>query len=172
MVRVRITFVVYAKSHSSRNKGMMIFSQEPYQDFSFSLLRHMKIEHQSSSKALKCSFPDCSYQTNRKDNLSRHYVSVHCDPVTEKTIVCEICGTKFSSNSAFKLHRKSHFQTFKCRFCSEKFNFPQTRASHEVKFHSKSSRSRQCIYCSRQFVNIDAGYVIVIPMGTHIFIQT
>ena len=59
----------------------------------------------------------CSYETKRQDNLTRHMKTKHRN-MPKNEFYCEICGNKFTSQQALKLHLIIHQagkNTFKCR---------------------------------------------------------
>lgn len=123
-----------------------------------SLIRHNKLEH-TNKETLKCSHPMCSYETKRQDNLTRHMRTKHRD-LPKNEFYCEICGNKFTSQQALKLHLIIHQagkNTFKCRFCENKtFNTAQAAHSHEKRFHGEHGFTK-CSYCPRIFRNSPEG---------------
>ena len=127
----------------------------------------------------------CSYETKRQDNLTRHMKTKHRN-MPKNEFYCEICGNKFTSQQALKLHIIIHQagkNTFKCRigfrriqnvfsnvkyrkntrfqpckrFCENKtFNTAQAAHSHEKRFHGEHGFTK-CSYCPRIFRNSPEG---------------
>ena len=65
-------------------------------------------------------------------NLNKWYLKTF----TEKAVECDVCFKKFSCNSAFKTHYRTHTgeKSFACKICDRKFakkcNLVQHQATH------------------------------------------
>lgn len=104
----------------------------------------------SSSSVFKCD--ECSYQTNDKSNLMRHK-GVH-----NKSIQCENCRKKYSTNQSLKLHQMQHkhgayatalAETFDCDICDKSFSTQKLMKQHQRKVHAEDGYNR-CGFKSKQ----------------------
>ena len=90
----------------------------------------------------------CSYETKRQDNLTRHMKTKHRN-MPKNEFYCEICGNKFTSQQALKLHLIIHQagkNTFKCRIGWENTFQQNSRISN-----LKSPRFLKILQPSKRF---------------------
>lgn len=125
-----------------------------------------------------CRCVQCSRSFNCKGTLDQHYVAIH---TKVKDQICEICGKRFSTQTAMKVHMKSHsnerlypcklcsyagrtasalyihMSTHStslciCQVCSKTFKSNRNLYDHLRRVHSKIKR-HQCNYCDKKFVD-------------------
>ena len=131
---------------------------------SYSLLRHKKLKHRLRSN--RCN--SCSYTTNRKFNMIRHYERVHHKTGPEEdTISCSVCCKCFLSCYSLKKHmeiheaiaigyncttcgsvkNEGHKCLFKCSKCVRVYNSYNELKLHTT-LHIKIDKLRQSIKTS------------------------
>ena len=73
---------------------------------------------------LQCPFPDCDFETSRKNSLDLHIKS-HTS--------CKHCGEDFPGKRQLTVHLTTHKQKKKqlCQFCSKEFKDRSNRWKHE-----------------------------------------
>ena len=83
------------------------------------LRRHKESAH--SQLTFPCPAPDCDYLGQSQRNLAAHMKSKHSRPRPE--LVCEICGSQFTSSHYKEVHIKSKHlgQKEVCLACGEDF---------------------------------------------------
>jgi len=118
-----------------------------------SLRRHQRQVH-GQADVLKCSVGDCTYETKRKDNMTRHVRTKHGD--MKKEFICEQCGVKCKSLTSLKQHKKSHSDgPFKCDYCTKEFKFINSLTSHMQTQHAQGVHSKSCDFCHKPFHSTD-----------------
>ncbi len=107
---------------------------------------------------LKCSEPNCSYNTNKQKLLSLHFKRAHSQQSTStETYSCVVCGNQYETKCGLKNHMGvSHpttngcdikFLNFICDIsgCDAKFSFKSDLERHKLKH--KDSKLFSCDVC-------------------------
>ncbi|KAK4883131.1 hypothetical protein RN001_006450 [Aquatica leii] len=124
----------------------------------------------------KCD--QCDGRFNSNASLSQHTITVHTDI---KDHICETCGKRFSSQTAMRVHIKSHSDKrlypcklcnyagrtasaiyvhmsthandlCVCEICSKTFKSTRNLNDHLRRSHTKEKK-HQCTYCDKKFVD-------------------
>jgi len=111
-------------------------------------------------KLLQCSFPNCSFATNRRDSLRLHE-KTHTGIEGRLVHPCVICGKKFSSEQIASRHRKTCGQEKQgrevvaketlCKICNKEFSSTYKLATH-MKRH-QGNLDFPCIECDTMFAS-------------------
>lgn len=115
------------------------------------LTTHLKSNHIKST-VFECG--KCSFSTTRKDRLSRHFKTFHCD--TKPSFSCDTCGRKFLRKDTLTQHiRNIHLSNSSyCEICFLKCNSVEAIERHKLvhrpcqicgmKFETNKQRERHC----------------------------
>ena len=111
-------------------------------------------------KLFQCSFPNCSFATNRRDSLRLHE-KTHTGIEGRLTHPCVMCGKKFSSEQIASRHRKTCGQEKQgkevvvketlCKTCNKEFSSTYKLATH-MKRHL-GSLDFPCSDCEKMFAS-------------------
>jgi uncharacterized C2H2 Zn-finger protein len=96
------------------------------------LAMHKKAVHEG----VYSECPECGRRFGKKENMTRHYKSVHDE---EKFYKCAKCGLKFSRNAHLTQHIKTvhdKIRAFKCQHCKMSFGRAGARKQHVESVHS------------------------------------
>ncbi|KAF2902112.1 hypothetical protein ILUMI_04075 [Ignelater luminosus] len=136
----------------------------------------MKLHLVKHTDKYKCM--QCNGRFNSKAALSQHVVTVHTDI---KDHICETCGKRFSSQTAMRVHMRSHSDErlypcklcnyagrtasaiyvhmsthandlCVCEVCSKTFKSNRNLNDHLRRVHSKIKK-HHCTYCDKKFVD-------------------
>ncbi|KAB7494740.1 Zinc finger protein 44 [Armadillidium nasatum] len=100
-----------------------------------------------NDKPFKCEH--CPLSFILKQELKRHKVTHAID----RPYKCKVCTKGFKSIELLRVHMDCHgANDYKCRYCDEKFKRYKSRATHEIKFHTKGNL--KCKYCYKSFVEL------------------
>ncbi len=73
--------------------------------------KHPDVKQETQIHALKCPFPNCTFQSLTKGNCLIHFMRKHCKQEVEQLLgqggTCRNCGQEFQSNTAFQYHASS-----------------------------------------------------------------
>jgi uncharacterized Zn-finger protein len=111
------------------------------------LSRHAKDIHFVVQEDSTCI--DCNKVFRDKVKLEKHKVHQH----SAKTIHCDLCEEKFSTNNKLKIHRgRKHFKLrdFPCKECPKKFFSKTDVRTHIVQVHS-DYKPYKCDMCPATF---------------------
>ena len=80
--------------------------------------------HPLTEKSLQCPFPDCNFETSRKNSLDLHISSHKYD--------CEHCGQVFAGKRQLGIHLTIHKRKKQklCAFCNREFNNLSNKRKH------------------------------------------
>ena len=97
---------------------------------------------------LDCHHDDCYFVANSLYNLGVHLRKVHREG---KFVICELCGSEFNENRAYKEHlSKVHKEAvYKCVECNNKYLSNKEYREHVLKDHSHCAF--KCENCSEIF---------------------
>ena len=111
-------------------------------------------------KLLQCSFPNCSFATNRRDSLRLHE-KTHTGIEGRLVHPCVMCGKKFSSEQIASRHRKTCGQEKQgrevvvketlCKICKKEFSSTYKLATH-MKRH-QGDLNFPCNECDAMFAS-------------------
>ena len=110
--------------------------------------KHMLECHQDA-KPFLCTFPGCTFRSNRPSKVEKHAV-IHS---SVKTYGCPQCGKCFAQPNGLQSHLKSCYQrrAYQCDFCGQKFNYLQSMKSHRM-LHT-GEKPHQCSECGARFAD-------------------
>ena len=99
---------------------------------------------------LDCHHDDCYFVANSLYNLGVHLRKVHREG---KFVICELCGSEFNENRAYKEHlSKVHKEAvYKCVECNTKYLSNKEYREHVLKDHSHCAF--KCENCSEIFLS-------------------
>ena len=111
-------------------------------------------------KQLQCSFPNCSFATNRRDSLRLHE-KTHTGIEGRLVHPCVMCGKKFSSEQIASRHRKTCGQDKQrkemavretlCKLCNKEFSSTYKLATHMKRHQGKLDFP--CSDCDKMFAS-------------------
>ena len=111
-------------------------------------------------KQLQCSFPNCSFATNRRDSLRLHE-KTHTGIEGRLVHPCVMCGKKFSSEQIASRHRKTCGQDKQrkemvvretlCKMCNKEFSSTYKLATHMKRHQGKLDFP--CSDCDKMFAS-------------------
>ncbi|CAB3383251.1 Hypothetical predicted protein [Cloeon dipterum] len=117
--------------------------------------------HERRHRGEKFAFCDtCGDGFYSKQLLVTHIQSRHF--ITSRDHPCEICGKRYKSQTALRLHRKLHFDEFMkfvCNFCGRRF-YKMCLLNYHVKRVHTLERPFQCDTCGM-------GFILRSRMATH-----
>ena len=119
------------------------------------LLQHELVH--DKSKLFTCD--QCSYSSNREQNLQGHMLDKHSNFSEEllKPHACEVCGFRFKTGSHLyrhmKVHKKDVIKPYKyeCEFCDKNFTERYNLKIHIKNKHEKIPPKHICSVCNKGF---------------------
>lgn len=119
-----------------------------------SVAQNQQVEGQK--KVFTC--PQCQYVTDRKNNLKRHFVTMH----QECGKILECCNTSFGSKAGLRDHVcMFHHSGYSCRICGRNFCRKALLKRH-LSVHSgqKDYRCALCSYATSHKSNLERHYKV------------
>ena len=96
---------------------------------SFNLIRHSKVVHNTDHVGcLKCPVTDCSFSTDRKQQMTRHNTMAH----STRNKKCEVCEFMCCSESGLRKHRLT-IHGLECQSCRKLFSTENKLTAHMKK---------------------------------------
>lgn len=99
----------------------------------------------SNVKPFVCSL--CNAGFGRKDHLQRHMLKHTAQQ--DKPYHCEVCGKGLNSPQHLERHLKTHYKSFQCSHCGDRFYKYQTMRAH-VRAEHEPKRG-DCPHCHKHF---------------------
>ncbi|XP_055639586.1 PR domain zinc finger protein 5-like [Toxorhynchites rutilus septentrionalis] len=110
-------------------------------------------ESDKNDQGYNCEY--CSRKLNSQSELESHFVSEHCQQLSEDEFVCTTCDKRFKTRKTLRQHCRIHYDSrrFRCSFCSKTFNY-----GHHLRIHSTThtmDKPFSCEFCGKQFASKD-----------------
>ncbi|XP_050301565.1 zinc finger protein 449-like [Anthonomus grandis grandis] len=109
-----------------------------------SLYKHVKFDC-GNVKSWYCTYPDCNYTTNRKENLKKHLESsVH--RTMRETFMCNNCPRTYKNIGTLRRHMK-----YECRFfCPKcgKLYLKKKSLNEHIRLNCRKNPTKQCAFCT------------------------